>query len=116
MLCESHLDAVNELGNGMNPNIRNEGKATRFKPGQSGNPAGRPRRNPLVNRLEAMLERPLSPEVLKLVRPVIRAELPECVIWADALVISIMLRAINKAEVATFREIRETIEGKTRYR
>ena len=89
----------------MNPNISNEGKATRFKPGQRVNPAGRPRRKPIKDLLEEVLEVPLSPEALKLVRPGLRAHFPEGVTYVDVLVISIILRGLDKADVATFREI-----------
>jgi len=97
----------------MNKNIGSEGVATRFKPGQSGNPAGRPPRKRIKDLLAAALDRPLGPEARKSLSPAIRAELPENAQYADALVVSIILRAIDKADVKAIREIREAVEGKT---
>jgi hypothetical protein len=89
----------------MNPNIVDEGKKTQFKPGQSGNPAGPPHRRRIRDLLVAVIEVPLSPEALKLVRPGLRAHLREGVTYGDLLAESISLRVFDKADVATFKEI-----------
>jgi hypothetical protein len=56
--------------------------------------------------LVAVIEVPLSPEALKLVRPGLRAHLREGVTYGDLLAESISLRVFDKADVATFKEIR----------
>jgi hypothetical protein len=88
----------------MNPDIVDVGKKTQFKPGQSGNPAGPPHRRRIRDLLVAVLEVPLSPEALKLVRPDLRARLREGETYADLLIESIILRGLDKADVTTCRE------------
>jgi hypothetical protein len=88
----------------MNSDIVDVGKKTRFKPGQSGNPAGPPHRRRTRDLLVAAIEVPLSPQALKLVRPGLRAHLGEGVTYGDLLAESIILRGIDKADVATWRE------------
>jgi hypothetical protein len=88
----------------MNPNIVDEGKKTQFKPGQSGNPAGPPHRRRIRDLLVAVIEVPLSPKALKLVRPALRAHLGEGVTYGELLAESIILRGIDKADCATWRE------------
>ena len=85
----------------MNPNIVDVGKKTRFKSGQSGNPAGPLPRSRIRDLLVAVIEVPLSPEALKLVRPGLRAHLREGVTYCDLLLESIILRGIDKADAAT---------------
>jgi len=96
----------------MNPNIKNEGKETRFKPGQSGNPAGRPPRKPISDRMYAHLERLLGPEVRKSLPPAIRAAVSESDKYADALVISFILNGIKRGDAASFELALEAVEGK----
>ena len=97
----------------MNSKIVDAGKNTRFKPGQSGNPAGRPRRTSITDLLSFVLT--LRPNAaLNLVRPEVRANFPEAKTDAHALAMSLVIKAANKGDLATWREIREIIEGKTR--
>jgi len=98
----------------VNSKIVDAGKNTRFKPGQSGNPAGRPRRTSITDRLSFVLT--LRPNTLRLVRPEVRANFPEAKTDAHALVMYLIIKAANKGDLATWREIRETVEGKTPYR
>jgi hypothetical protein len=58
----------------------------------------------------------LRPSTLRLVRPEVRANFPEAKTDAHALAMSLIIKAANKGEIATSREIRQVIEGKTRYR
>jgi hypothetical protein len=101
IICDT---AVGRHGTGMNPNIVDEGKKTQFKPGQSGNPAGPPHRRRIRDLLVAVIEVPLSPKALKLVRPALRAHLGEGVTYGELLAESIILRGIDKADCATWRE------------
>ena len=61
-------------------------------------------------------DRGLRPNALKLVRPAARANFPEAKTDAHALAMSLIVKAANKGDFATWREIREIVEGKTRYR
>ena len=97
----------------MNSKIVDAGKRTRFRVGQSGNPAGRPRRTSITEVLAFVLT--LRPNAaLKLVRPEVRANFPEAKTDAQALAMSLIIKAANKLEIATSSEIHEIIEGKTR--
>ena len=66
------------------------GKATRFQPGRSGNPAGRPRTKPLTEALRRILSRD-----------------EDCDALARAIV-----RFARKGSVHHFREIADRLEGK----
>ena len=99
----------------MNPKIIDAGKKTRFKPGRSGNPAGRPRRIPIAYLLSLPLK--LRPQALnRLMGPALLAHFPEAVTEAHALGMFLIIKAANKGDLAAWREIREIVEGKTRYR
>ena len=88
----------------MNSKIVDAGKRTRFRVGQSGNPAGRPRRTSITEVLAFVLT--LRPNAaLKLVRPDLRALLREGETYGDLLAQSINLRALRKADAATLKEI-----------
>jgi hypothetical protein len=88
----------------MNSDIVDVGKKTRFKPGQSGNPAGPPHRRRIKDLLVAVIDVPLSPEALKLVRPGLRAHLGEGVTYGGLLAEYRISRGIDKADAATWRE------------
>jgi len=97
----------------LNPKLVDAGKNTRFQPGQSGNRRGRPRRTSIADLLYFF---ELRPKTLRSMRPVLRADFPEAKTDAHALVMSIIIKAANKGDLATFKEIREIVEGKTRHR
>ena len=97
----------------MNPKIVDAGKNTRFKPGQSGNRKGRPRRTSIADLLY-LLE--LRPGALRSVRPALRTHFPEAKTDAHAFVMFMIIKAANKGDLATFKEIRRIVEGKTRHR
>jgi Family of unknown function (DUF5681) len=83
-----------------------KGEATRFKPGVSGNPGGRPRKRAISDRLQEKAETVL-PEKLRILHG-----LPEGVTYADATVLATFRSAI-KGRTEAGREVREAIEGKT---
>jgi hypothetical protein len=55
----------------------------------------------------------LPPNALKLVRPALGATFPEAKTDAHALAMLLIIEAANKGDFATWREIRETVDGKT---
>jgi hypothetical protein len=77
-----------------------------FKPGQSGNPAGRPKTRPITERYAILAEIPLEEATRK------KLNLPEGATYADAVVFAIYRRGM-KGDIGAGREIREAIEGKS---
>jgi hypothetical protein len=78
-----------------------------FKPGQSGNPAGKPKRKPITDRyreqLEVLAPRDVAEEI----------GLPPTATMADVIARRMAIRAINSRQaVEATREMREAIEGK----
>ena len=66
------------------------GEATRFKPGQSGNPGGRPKKKPLTEALEKIYSEP-----------------EECMAAARALA-----KKARKGSIAHFQEVANRLEGR----
>jgi uncharacterized protein DUF5681 len=89
----------------VNANLE-RGAPYRFKPGQSGNPGGRPKKRPISDRYAEMAERELLEEDR------IKHGLPEGATWGDALA-SVRFKAALEGKTDAAREIREAIEGKT---
>jgi Family of unknown function (DUF5681) len=89
----------------MNDENLEKGLDTRFKPGQSGNPRGRPRNRPFSDRIEELAET-LLPEKER-----IELDLPEGSTWADAIVEATYESAIE-GKTEAVREIREAVEGR----
>jgi hypothetical protein len=80
-----------------------------WKPGESGNPSGRPKKRPISDLYAEFAERPV-PEKLR------RAlGLAKGATFAEAQTVSIFIAACN-GNVQAAREIREGIEGKTNER
>src|ERR1043165_2020271 len=80
-------------------------KPFRWKPGQSGNPKGRPVKKPITERYEALLEDPV-PEHVRL-----SMRLPAGFTWGDALTLG-QIRSAAKGNTLAAREIAERLEGK----
>jgi Family of unknown function (DUF5681) len=80
-----------------------------WKPGESGNPGGRPRKRPISQRYEEIVEVPLSERERK------RLGLWQGATWGDAIALSQARAAVNGRTDAA-REIREAIEGKATQR
>jgi hypothetical protein len=75
-----------------------------WKPGQSGNLSGRPKKRPITERYAYFLEVPVSD------RERIKRGLPKGATYGDAIALGQMKRAITNTQAA--REIREAIEGR----
>ena len=87
-----------------NPNVP-AFKEQKWKPGQSGNPGGRPKKNPITECYRAHLEEPL-PHALR-----ISLKLPKGTTWTDALTMAQLLLAI-KGNTQAAKEITDRVEGK----
>jgi hypothetical protein len=81
-----------------------EGHAHRFRPGQSGNAAGRPRKV-LSEAYRKQLEAPLSPAERQALR------LPVGSVVADGIAKTLTRKALRGSE-ACAKELREAVEGK----
>lgn len=81
-----------------------------WKPGQSGNPGGRPKKDPITRRYEVRLERKLPPEFMKQLNAK-GADLPPGSTYGDAIAAGIIQVAI-KGKADNAKEVREAIEGK----
>jgi hypothetical protein len=79
-----------------------------FKPGQSGNPGGRPKKI-LSDRYRAMLESAVPAEIARAMK------LPEGALWADALTLQSMRTGLkaNETGVLQRRELADRLEGKS---
>ncbi len=90
----------------MNNENLEKGAPYRFKPGQSGNPGGRPKKRPISDRYAELAELELPEEER------IKYGLPEGATYGDALAI-VRFNAALEGKPDAAREIREAIEGKT---
>ena len=88
-----------------NRNPNRKGLMPAWKPGQSGNPSGRPRRKPVSGRYEFMCEVPLPESIRK------KLGLEAGATYGDALSLMQFRSALN-GNTGAAREIREAIEGK----
>ena len=79
--------------------------ATRFKPGQSGNPGGRPRKRPISERYAVMVETKLPKDICR------ELSLPEGATYGDAMAMG-QVNAALRGDTSAAREIREAVEGK----
>jgi hypothetical protein len=91
------------------PDSRKRGLLPPWKPGDSGNPGGRPRRKPISDRYEAIAEILLPEKDRK------RMKLPRGATYADAAAFQQFLAALD-GDTTAMREIREAIEGKATIR
>ena len=82
----------------------------RFKPGQSGNPGGRPTKRPITEAYERWANQRL-PERLRRTLDRAGAELPVNATYADAAALG-LLRSSIKGNAMALKEMREAIEGK----
>ena len=82
---------------GPHPNV---GAATQFKPGQSGNPGGRPKKSPLADACRELLNNPVPED-------------PSGRTYAEAIAEQLAERALA-GDIRAVREIADRAEGKTR--
>lgn len=90
-----------------------------WKPGQTGNPKGRPRgsRNrPMSDRADSFIEIPFPNKLKKLIEEKVGLTLPKGFTWGDAIIMRLCLSGAIEGDTSAARELREAIEGKARTR
>jgi hypothetical protein len=88
------------MGKSNNPNIAEEGKAHRWRKGQSGNPSGRPKSKTLSDAYKHKLEEAVPND-------------PEGRTWAE-LIAEAQVRDAVRGNVQAAREIADRTEGRAR--
>ncbi len=88
-----------------NPDIVEAGRATRFTPGRSGNPSGRPSTKILTDELRKRLVAPIPTDLAT------ELSIPTDSTYAAA-VVTRLLRLAAAGQIPAIREIYERIEGK----
>jgi hypothetical protein len=76
-----------------------------WKPGQSGNPGGRPKRKPLTDAYAALLDKPIPPDMAR------QLKLDESTTYAQVIAISLVREAV-KGKVQAAAEVADRVEGK----
>ena len=85
-----------------------------WKPGESGNPAGRPRKRPLSDSHEELLRSIAPPEIRNALNQR-GARLDKTATWSDCISYSLGRKAIA-GDVTAAKELRESVEGKSTQR
>jgi hypothetical protein len=84
-------------------------KEYQFKPGQSGNPGGRPKKRPITERYALVADLPLPDAIRR------QLKLEPGATWGDAAALGTFRSAV-KGNWGASREIREALEGKSTQR
>ena len=79
--------------------------AQMWKPGQSGNPGGRPKKKPLTDAYAAILDKTVPPDMA------IKLKLPESATYAEVIAMALAVAAVN-GEVKAAAELADRVEGK----
>ena len=87
-------------------------EANKWKPGQSGNPSGRPKKLPITDRYATVAELPVPDNLLAALK-LSEAEKPAIKTYGDALALS-QFRAGIKGKTDAAREIADRVEGRSR--
>ena len=87
-------------------------EANKWKPGQSGNPSGRPRKLPITDRYASVAELPV-PDYLLAALKLSEAEKQEIKTYGDAVALN-QFRAAIKGRTEAAREIADRLEGRAR--
>ncbi len=91
----------NTLGNKLPPGMAEK----MWKPGQSGNPGGRPKRKPLTDAYAALLDKPIPPDMAR------QLKLDESTTYAQVIAMSLVREAV-KGKVQAAAEVADRVEGK----
>lgn len=85
-----------------------------WKPGQSGNPGGRPKKRPITDEYLQMSEEPLPEVIRKQINEKFGKDfLPEGTTWAKANALRRYMDSLLEGGHMSSKEIREAIEGKS---
>jgi hypothetical protein len=76
-----------------------------WKPGQSGNLSGRPKRKPLTDAYAALLDKPIPPDMAR------QLKLDESTTYAQVIAMSLVREAV-KGKVQAAAEVADRVEGK----
>jgi hypothetical protein len=90
---------------------------TRFKPGVSGNPTGRPRKRPASEAYDDLLRMEIPDKMRHAMNQSLGDPPPlkKGATWADAMALGVMKRALT-GDAAAAKELREGVEGKSTQR
>lgn len=77
-----------------------------WKPGETGNPGGRPKKRPITDEYAALANIEVPPQILK------RLKLPPGLTFAQANAVRRFVDALMKGGYQASKEIREAMEGK----
>ena len=76
-----------------------------WKPGESGNLSGRPKRKPLTDAYAALLDKPITPDMAR------QLKLDESTTYAQVIAMSLVREAV-KGKVQAAAEVADRVEGK----
>ena len=76
-----------------------------WKPGESGNMSGRPKRKPLTDAYAALLDKPIPPDMAR------QLKLDESTTYAQVIAMSLVREAV-KGKVQAAAEVADRVEGK----
>jgi hypothetical protein len=105
-------DEIVRYGRGKHPNSR-RALTPQWPQGQSGNPKGRPRKQPITEELERTGNSP-CPESIRRTLAKLGMKLEENATWNQALSHALYHAAVSRGDVVVAREITDRLEGKIR--
>ena len=91
--------------NGGNTARNTAGLRPPWKPGESGNLSGRPKRKPLTDAYAALLDKPIPPDMAR------QLKLDESTTYAQVIAMSLVREAV-KGKVQAAAEVADRVEGK----
>ena len=87
------------------PKLTPEMEARKWKPGESGNMSGRPKRKPLTDAYAALLDKPIPSDMAR------QLKLDESTTYAQVIAMSLVREAV-KGKVNAAAEVADRVEGK----
>lgn len=105
-------DEIVKYERGKHPNSRHA-LMPQWQQGQSGNPKGRPRKQPITMELERTGDSPCPPSIRRFLAK-LGIKLRKNATWNEALARALYHGAVTSGDVAVAREITDRLEGKTR--
>ena len=87
------------------PKLTPEMEARKWKPGESGNMSGRPKRKPLTDAYAALLDKPIPSDMAR------QLKLDESTTYAEVIAMSLLREAV-KGKVNAAAELADRVEGR----